>query len=194
MIVDQKLINACKNNNRKAQFELFKLCYGTLMAVCLRYERNKEDAQALVNEGFLKIVTGLDKYHTHTPFEAWIRRIMINTIIDKHRKNKKDKEHLEYTDFADDPVLESRSVDFNEAALKFDAEELEEMVKELPNVTRKVFNMHVIDGYSHKEIAAELDISVGTGKWHVSNARKLLKKKLEKKMNKENISNKSIAN
>ena len=156
-----------------------------LMGVCLRYERNKEDADALVNEGFLKIVTSLEKYDAEVPFEAWIRRIMINTIIDKHRKNKKDKEHLQYTDFEDDPATDAKSVEYNEAALRFDAEELEEMVRQLPEVTRKVFNMHVIDGYSHKEIAAELEVSVGTTKWHVANARKLLKEKIAKQANKQ---------
>ncbi|KAB1062813.1 RNA polymerase sigma factor [Salibacter halophilus] len=182
MIVDQELIQLCKKEDRKAQFTLYKQCYGILMAVCLRYERNKEDAEELVNMGFLKIVTKLDKYNSDIPFEAWIRRIMINTVIDEFRKRKKEQETIEYTDF--DDQHHHRQVEMNDADLRFDAEELELMLQNLPNVTQKVFNLHVIDGYSHKEVSDMLSISVGTSKWHVSNARKLLKEQIEKNKNK----------
>ena len=173
MIIDQKLLNDCLANKRRAQHDLYKLCYGMLMSVCLRYERNKGDAEELLNMGFLKILTKLDRYQTHVPFEAWIRRIMINTIIDEFRKNKKKNETIEYTDFEDQNY--DRHVDFNDADKKFDAAELEEMITRLPDMSRKVFNMHVIDGFSHKEVSDELGISVGTSKWHVANARKMLK-------------------
>lgn len=182
MIVDQELIQLCKKEDRRAQFNLYKQCYGILMAVCLRYERNKEDAEELVNMGFLKIVTKLDKYNSDIPFEAWIRRIMINTVIDEFRKRKKEQETIEYTDF--DDHHHHRQVEMNEADLRFDAEELELMLRNLPNVTQKVFNLHVIDGYSHKEVSDMLNISVGTSKWHVSNARKLLKEQIEKRKDK----------
>jgi len=178
MLVDKSLLLDCQNNVRRAQFELYHKCYGILMSICLRYERNKQDAEELLNMGFLKIVTKLDKYNTDVPFEAWMRRIMINTIIDEFRKNKKAKEHLEYTDF--NGIHENKSVSYNEADLLFDAEELEKMIRTLPPVTQKVFNMHVIDGYSHKEIAAEMNMGVGTSKWHVSNARKILRGLVEK--------------
>lgn len=173
MLVEQTLLLDCQNNVRRAQFELYHKCFGILMSICLRYEKNSQDAEGLLNMGFLKIVTKLDKYNPDVPFEAWIRRIMINTIIDEFRKNKKAKESLEYTDF--NGVHESRSVSYNEADLLFDAEELENMIQTLPPVTQKVFNLHVLDGYSHKEIAADMEMSVGTSKWHVSNARKILR-------------------
>jgi len=177
MLVDKSLLKDCQNNKRRAQFELYRKCYGILMGVCLRYQRNSSDAEELLNMGFLKIVTKLDKYNSDIPFEAWIRRIMINTIIDEFRKNKKSKQIIEYTDF--DGIHESRSVSYNEADLLFDAEELELMIQKLPPVSQKVFNMHVIDGYSHKEIAEIMEISVGTSKWHVSHSRKILRGLLE---------------
>ncbi|MDR9398811.1 RNA polymerase sigma factor [Salibacter sp.] len=186
MIVDQELIQLCKKEDRRAQFNLYKQCYGILMAVCLRYERNKEDAEELVNMGFLKIVTKLDKYNSSIPFEAWIRRVMINTVIDEFRRRKKEQETIEYTDF--DDHHHHKQVEMNEADLRFDAEELEQMLRNLPNVTQKVFNLHVIDGYSHKEVSDMLEISVGTSKWHVSNARKLLKEQIEKSKDKESNS------
>ena len=178
MVLDKSLLKDCQNNERRAQFELYHKCYGILMAICLRYYKNSNDAEEALNMGFLKIVTKLDKYNSDVPFEAWIRRIMINTIIDEFRKNKKGKETIEYTDF--NGVYESKTVNYNEADLKFEAEELEIMIKTLPPVSQKVFNMHVIDGYSHKEIAELMEISIGTSKWHVSNARKILRGLVEK--------------
>lgn len=148
------------------------------MGICLRYERNREDAEALLNMGFLKIFTNMDKYQDHVPFEAWARRIMINTIIDNFRKNKK---YIEKIEVREDSDLDFNSrVSFNEADLHFDAEVLENMIRELPTISQKVFNMHVIDGFSHKDVAEMLGMSVGTSKWHVSNARKILKEKLIK--------------
>jgi RNA polymerase sigma-70 factor (ECF subfamily) len=178
MLIDPKLLADCRNNVRRAQFELYRKCYGLLMGICLRYEKNEQDAEELLNLGFLKIVTKLDKYNTEVPFEAWIRRIMINTIIDEFRKSKKAKEAIVLTDF--DGVYENKSVSYNEADLLFDAEELEKMIRQLPPVTQKVFNLHVLDGFSHKEISDELEMSVGTSKWHVSFARKTLRAMVEK--------------
>lgn len=151
------------------------------MSICSRYEKNRDDAEALLNQGFLKIVTKLNLYNPDVPFEAWIRRIMINTVIDEFRKNKKQNDTIEYTNFEDQHY--NLSVDMNDAAKKFDAEELEIMLQKLPKVSQKVFNLHVLDGYSHKEIGEMLNISVGTSKWHVSNARNLLKKMIHQTIN-----------
>lgn len=181
MLIDQELIQRCIAQERRAQHELYKKCFSILMSVCIRYEKNRTDAEALLNMGFLKIVTKLDKYQTSIPFEAWIRRIMINTVIDEYRKNKKEQETIEYTDFED--YHYNRSIDYNAADKLFDAEELQIMINDLPTVSKRVFNLHVIDGYSHKEISDMLEISVGTSKWHVSNARKLLKERIEQKLN-----------
>lgn len=178
MVVEKSLLLDCQNNVRRAQFELYHKCYGILMSICLRYHKNSEDAEEVLNVGFLKIVTKLDMYNESVPFEAWIRRIMINTVIDEFRKNKKSKAAIEYTDF--DGVHEARSVSYNDADLMFEAEELQNMIQTLPPVSQKVFNLHIIDGYSHKEIAEKMDISVGTSKWHVSNARKILRGLIEK--------------
>lgn len=166
---------------RKAQSELYKLCYSMLMGVCVRYVNNKEEAQALLNAGFLKILNKLDTYKAHVPFEAWIRRIMINTVIDDYRRNKKHKEHLFYSDFEDQDRNDSR-VDINEADRQFDADALRAIISELPPMSQRVFNLYAIDGYSHKEISKELSISVGTSKWHVSFARKTVQQKLKQAM------------
>ncbi|MCH8555355.1 MAG: sigma-70 family RNA polymerase sigma factor [Schleiferiaceae bacterium] len=181
MKVTESLIERCRKEDRQAQFELFKLCYGFLMGVCSRYERNKDDAEALLNLAFYKILTKLDHYKADkVPFEAWCRRVTINTIIDEFRKKQKDKH-----DFVEnwDTAIPLNTMDYNEADQKFDAEDLENMIRNLPPLTQKVFNMYIVDGYSHKEISEQLKMSEGTSKWHLSTARSTIKKMLLKVMN-----------
>lgn len=177
MDIDHKLLEGCKKGERRAQFELYRQCYSILLSVCLRYERNKEDAEFMLNEVFYKILTHLDRYDTSAPFEAWIRRIAINTQIDEYRKKSRSK-----IDYHESPMdLAPLTVmDYNEADKKFDAEELENMIRKLPPMSQKVFNLYVIDGYNHKEIGEKLDMSEGTSKWHLSSARKKLKAMMRK--------------
>lgn len=175
-MVNEEIIQACIKKERKAQFELFKLCYGFLMAICRRYYSNKEDSEAILNKAFLKILDNLKKYRTEVPFKLWIRRIMINTIIDEFRKEKKYREQMQ---FSESPVEENNS-ELNIADLKLDAAYLYKMLDELPDMSRKVFCLFAIDGFKHSEIAVQMEISEGTSKWHVSNARSLLREMLEK--------------
>lgn len=179
MVVDKQLLEACVKRDRKAQFLLYKKCYGILMSVCLRYKRNREDAAGLVNICFLKVLQKIEKYNETASFEAWIRKIMVNTIIDEYRKEKKALESMEYSDFQNNTYY-NQHIDFNIADRHFDAEELEIMLKELPPVSRQVFNLFAIDGYGHKEISEMLNISEGTSKWHVNFARTKLKEMIEK--------------
>lgn len=179
--IDPEIINACRREERRAQNELFKLCYGFLMGVCLRYEKNKEEAESLLNMAFFKILTRLDKYDDNIPFEAWAKRVTINTIIDEFRKRNNDK-HKFVDSF--DHSLPLETMDYNEADRRFDAENLERMIRELPPMSQKVFNLYIIDGYNHKEIGEMLSISEGTSKWHLSTARKTIKDMLTKLMNK----------
>ncbi len=180
MNVHPQLLKDCKKGDQKAQYQLYRLCFDRLMGICVRYHSNREDALEALNNGFFKVLTGLSKYKEKVPFDAWVSRIMINTIIDDFRKNRKVKELIDYTDFAEDSWEEKRQYDLNEAEKNFDAEELEGYIQSLPAVSRKVFNLFAIDGYKHPEIAELLKISVGTSKWHLSFARKKLKEMLEK--------------
>jgi len=173
MNIPIQLLNDCKKGNRRAQFQLYKSCFSVLMGVCMRYKKDESEAAGILNEGFLKILKNIDKYQAHIPFEAWIKRIMINTVIDEFRKNRKVRELIENTDFEGFHNHEGL-VEMNTADLNFDAEQLEEMIKRLPPVSQKVFNLFAIDGYKHAEIADMLGISVGTSKWHISSSRKKL--------------------
>lgn len=157
--------------------ELYRTCFGILMSVAYRYKKNEEDAAALSNDAFLKILTNIEKYNSNNPFEAWIRRIAINTAIDDYRKNKKREEMFE----AADSFEGIEKVTYNEIDNQIETEELNDMLLELPKATRVVFNLFAIDGYSHKEITEELGIGLETSKWHMKEARKRLKAVLIKR-------------
>ncbi len=179
MEISNEILEGCIANKRKSQFLLYKQCYSILLSICLRYEKNKQDAEFLLNQGFMKIITKLSTFKGDRPFEAWIRRIMINTIIDVYRKNSKEKSIIQFKDIQNDGT-ENIWVEYNAADLEFEAEELLGFIDKLPTESKKVFVLFAIDGYSHKEIAEMLDISDGTSKWHVSFARKKLRELIAK--------------
>ena len=185
MKVDDALLKACINGDRLAQSELYRQCFHILMGICNRYVKNQQDAMDQLNEGFLKILKNLHKRKKSVPFDAWIKRIMINTMIDFYRRQKRYKEKFYLaSDLPNEPHFDQEKV-LNEAEVRMDAEEVEMCIKRLPDMTQQVFNLFVIDGYSHKEIAQLLHISVGTSKWHVSNGRTLLKAMITEFLHKE---------
>jgi RNA polymerase sigma factor (sigma-70 family) len=174
MTIDSAILQGAFKGDRKAQYVLFKDCFPVLMAVCMRYRRDQQEAQASLNQGFLKIIQHLDRYRQNeVPFDAWIRRIMINSLIDEYRREKKWRDMTVYTEQveqegADEPV------DFNDADQRLRVEHIEALIRQLPPATRQVFNLFAIDGFSHKEISESLGMSEGTSKWHVNQARQQL--------------------
>lgn len=184
-MVDKSIIDKCKANDRRAQEKMYEWYYVKLMPTCMRYHRNEEDARHILNIGFVKICKNLDKLKENTPFEAWVRRIVMNTIIDEFRKNKK---YLQLVDCKEtDRELETMGTSVeNSIWSKLETDVLMGLLKRLPDVSRKVFNLFVIDGYSHKEIGTMLEISDGTSKWHLSNSRKLLREMVNKLRSNEN--------
>jgi len=181
MRINDRIIALCAKNDRKAQFELYRLSFSTLMGICIRYEEDKEDAAALLNKGFLKILNNIGKYRKDVPFEAWIKRIMINTGIDEYRKNRKTKELVLNVDLESMEYLNTQvTVDFNLIEDNINVEELEFMLKSLNKELQMVFNLYEIDGFSHKEIADKLGISERTSKRYLSTARTTLREMLIK--------------
>lgn len=179
MNIQPQLIALCIKRDRKAEYELYKNTYSYLMSICLRYTRDKDTASELLNVGFMKILSNLEKYNLAIPFKVWIRRIMVNTLIDEYRKNKRERERVTYVEEYYDSSDYSEA---NEAVSKFDCQQIYEMIAQLPEATRQVFNLFVIDGYAHKEIADMLGISEGTSKWHLNAARQKLKEQIDKKV------------
>lgn len=180
MHIDSNILKACASNDRKAQKQLYEYCFKMLMPTCLRYHSNEEDARSSLNMAFLKIINSLGTVDPETlNFNAWSKRITTNTLIDEYRKNKNYLSHVQGKET-------ERELDFfsentqNEAESDFGCEMIMAMLTQIPDISAKVFNLYVIDGYNHKEIAELLDMSEGTSKWHLSTARKLLREKLEK--------------
>lgn len=136
------------------------------MPVCYRYESNELDARAQLNLGFLKICQNLDKYPRHIPFEVWTRRIMINTIIDEYRRSKSYKEKISIREHEYELEFHAEP-EMNDVSAGYEYENATEMLKVLPEMTRKVFNLYLFEGYTHKEIGELLNISQNTSKWHL---------------------------
>lgn len=178
-MIDQGIIDACKKNDRRAQEKLYEWCYVKLMPTCMRYHRNEEDARSVLNLSFVKICKNLDKLKKETPFEAWVRRIVLNTIIDEFRKNKNYLKLVDQKETDRELEVHVTTVE-NSVWSKLETDLLMGLLKRLPDISRKVFNLYVIDGYTHKEIGDLLEISNGTSKWHLSNARKLLREMVRK--------------
>ncbi len=181
MQIKPELLAKCRKNDRKSHNELYRHCFGFMMGICLRYASNREDAESFLNQAFLKIISNLDKYKEEIPFGSWVNRITINTIIDEFRKDKNRRETMTNVDFQEFRSS-SHPADFNAASEELDAEELRTMIQQLPNMSRKVFNLYAIEGYSHKEIGEMLGISDGTSKWHLSSARKSLQDMIKEAM------------
>lgn len=172
MDIQQRLIDDCINKNRKAEYELYKVTYSYLMSICIRYTRNQEKAKEVLNMGFFKILTNLSTYKPEIPFKPWIRKIMINTLINEY---KKEKIHYDNIQYVEDYYDNKNYAELNSAVSKIDVEQIYGFIALLPPASKQVFNLYFIDGYKHKEIAELLNITEGTSKWHLNSAREKLK-------------------
>jgi len=162
------IVNGCQQGDRKAQEMLYRDYYKVMITVCLRYTRNNEDALEVLNNGFLKVFRNIKRYDpSQASLYTWIRTIIINSCVDfVKQKQKQQKVH---------ELNEEIEVHIEpEVISKIKGEELLEQVRKLAPATQAVFNLYLIEGYNHKEIAQLLHISIGTSKWHLSEARRVL--------------------
>ena len=177
LTLDQ-IIQGCKKKDARAQAELYKRYSGVLYAICLRYSPNKVEAEDNLQDAFITIFNKATQFKDKGSFEGWIKRITVNTVLQKYRKQKMfsltDEAQIE--DTADQQVVDN--------GLPLDY--LLSIIQELPHRYRLVFTMYVMDGYSHKEIGALLEISDGTSKSNLARARKILKTKIDH-YNKESL-------
>jgi len=153
--------------------------YNYAMSICLRYSRDREEAVEIVNDGFVKVFSNLNKYRDHTSFKAWLRRVLINAAIDYYRRNEKHYRNVDISYAKYEYITE-------DVISKISEKEIIGLIQELPPSYRVVFNLFVIEGFNHQEIAAKLGISVGTSKSNLSMARSKLKRKMQS-MNKQSI-------
>jgi len=179
MDITPEILKECASDDRKSINRLYEYGFRMLMPICFRYNKNEEDARASYNAGFIKILKGLKKIDCEINFDAWSKRIMVNSLIDEYRKNKKYNERITRSD--SEVELDYYSTGHqNEAESNLGYDNIMMLVKELPSTTAHVFNLYVIEGYAHREIGEMLDMSEGTSKWHLSTARKLLREKLDR--------------
>ena len=166
----EQVIIACKKNDIVAQEQLYRQFSAKLFAVSVKYSRNYIEAQDNLQDGFLLILEKIKKFDNKGSFEGWAKRIIINYILDQYRKNKT----LELV-LNDIPEQEDVSLETEDVSLEF----LMQIIAELPERYRLVFNLYAVDDYSHKEISERLNITVGTSKSNLSRARMILKHKIE---------------
>jgi RNA polymerase sigma factor (sigma-70 family) len=161
---------------------LYKEFYSYAVAICLRYSKSYDEALEILNDGFLKVFTKLEQHSDDLSFKGWLRKLMINSAIDWFRKNEKHSHSLDIS------YVRSKSMD-ESIVEDLSAQEIINTIQQLPSSYRIVFNLHVIEGYSHEEIATQLGISAGTSKSNLAVAREKLRKLLTRD-NKERLTGK----
>ena len=165
-----QLIENCKINDTKAQGELYKLFSSKLFSVCLKYSRNYAEAEDNLQDAFLTIFNKIEQYKNKGSFEGWLKRITVNTVLQRYRNEK-------VFEIINEETIEDVELDVDEDNLSIDY--LLQIIQELPDRYRLVFNLYVLDGYSHKDIANMLEINIGTSKSNLARARQILKQAIE---------------
>ncbi len=172
MLNERELIESCLKGDRASQKALYDLYCKKMMVVCLRYSKSTPEAEDILQEGFVKVFSGLERFRQDAKLETWMTRIMVNTALNHHRK----KLYLF-------PMVDVEKTNLQEDAKSLSGihfTELLKMIQELPQGCQIVFNMFAIEGYSHKEIADNLGISEGTSKSQYARARAILQEKIQK--------------
>lgn len=174
----QQLIHDCKKGERKAQEQLYQLYSSKLFSVCLKYSPSKAEAEDNLQDSFLTIFNKIGQYKFKGSFEGWLRKIAVNTVLQKYRKTS-------VFDMVTDEIEGEVTVTVEEDSISL--EYLLSLIQELPDRYRLTFNLYVLDGYSHKEIAQMLNISEGTSKSNLARARVILKKRIEDDQDKKKV-------
>lgn len=167
------MIDGCIAGKRASQDKLYKKFSSLLFGICLRYAKNRMEAQDVLQEVFVKIYNNIHTYHYDGSFEGWLRRIAVNTSITQYRKNLK---HAYQTDI--DDVVKHKNDPLDHHDLEYTAEEMMKCIAMLPPGYKTVFNLYVVEGFMHKEIGDMLGIDVNTSKSQLSRAKTYLQREL----------------
>jgi RNA polymerase sigma factor (sigma-70 family) len=179
---EHRLVAGCKAGERPWQELLYKRYSARMMALCLRYSKSREEAEDILQDGFVKVFTGIHQFQQLGSLEGWIKKIMVNTALTNYRKNAK-KYHT------DTDILELQIEDRGNSNIlgEINKSDLLQLIQSLSPGYQMVFNMYAIEGYSHKEIAGQLGISEGTSKSQLARAKQLLQKNIEEILNRVKI-------
>ena len=175
MFDEKDILKGCREGKRSAQKQLYEKYASVMLAICLRYSKNRDEAEDLIQEGFLKIFQNINTFRNHGSLEGWIKRIMINHALDHYKKNRK----IPFTEDVED-INETEILSYDEEVEYIEpvpAETLLAMIQSLPEGYRMVFNLYVFEEYSHKEIAEAMNFSENTSKTQLMKARRQLQKK-----------------
>ncbi len=172
MQTEKDIILACLQNNREAQKMLYKMFASKMFAICCRFAQKNNQAEDILQEGFVKVFKNLDKFRFHGSFEGWVKRIIVNSAIDYIKKYG-----LHFQEINED-ITEQCDIVEDEAISNLSVEDLMNMIKNLPDSKRVIFNLYAYEGYSHKEIAEKLNITVSTSKSQYCKAKKILQEQL----------------
>ena len=167
----EQLIKKCINQDAKAQSQLYKQYASKLFSLCLKYSKNYAEAEDNLHDAFITVFSKIDQYKNKGSFEGWLKRIAINTSLQRYREN------VGVFDIVNEGNIEDVTVDINDEDVNIDF--LLQIIQELPDRYRLVFNLYVLDGYSHVEISELINISAGTSKSNLARARMILKEKIE---------------
>ena len=175
----EELIKNCEKGNRKAQEQLYRDYSRVLYGVCLKYSRNKTEAEDNLHDSFMVIFNKIGQFKHKGSFEGWLKRVTVNTVLQKYRKEAA-------LSIVSDTIEEE--VEVESGYLDISLPILLKHIQDLPNKYRITFNMYVLDGYSHSEISEALGTSIGTSKSNLARARMILKEKIEKEYKQDSIS------
>ncbi|MCU7548530.1 sigma-70 family RNA polymerase sigma factor [Chitinophagaceae bacterium LB-8] len=174
-MTEEAILQGCLKNSAKAQKSLYEKYSGKMLAVCYRYAHNREDAEDMLQEGFIKVFSQIHTFKSQGAFEGWIRRIIIHTCINNLKKNKKFKESVD--------LIHANSLQIREDTIPsiLQAKQVVECIRLLPIGYRTVLNLYAIEGFSHKEISDLLDIEESTSRSQYTRAKAMLEDILIKK-------------
>lgn len=167
----QQLIKNCIRQDTEAQSQLYKQFASKLFSLCLKYSKNYAEAEDNLHDAFITIFNKISQYNNKGSFEGWLKRIAINTSLQRYR------EDVGVYDIVNEGNIENVSIDLPNEDVNIDF--LLKIIQELPDRYRLVFNLYVLDGYSHVEISELINISTGTSKSNLARARLILKDKIE---------------
>ncbi|MFY0481778.1 RNA polymerase sigma factor [Flavobacterium sp. PLA-1-15] len=167
----EQLITDCKKNDAKAQEQLYRLFSAKFFGVCLKYSANYAEAEDNLQDGFIIIFKKIDQFNFKGSFEGWAKRIMVNNALQKYRTG------VRFLEIVNEDIQEEETLELDDESISLDF--LMSIIQELPDRYRLVFNLYVLDGYSHKEISDMLEITTGTTKSNLARARAILKEKID---------------
>jgi RNA polymerase sigma factor (sigma-70 family) len=170
------LITKCIERDSSAQNRLYNMYASKMFAVCYRYSRNREEAEDILHEGFMKVFDNISKFRKEGSLEGWIRKIMYNTAIQKFRQRKLDDQTVSMEPMHENSLNNSSNDTLSQIGVK----ELISMIQNLPPRYQLVFNLYVFEGLKHREIAEQLGITEGTSKSNLSDARTILQREINK--------------